>query len=173
MAVDVVLQTWKEISEYMGRTERTVQRWEQQFGFPVHRPSGKSRSSVMALAEEIQEWTRGKPSLIVIRQTARLGRAKLVANQVDEHCSGNDGHSFSPFPMAECGGSKKLQQIMGARVRRAELLKQQQKSLLWDLRNLLREQKSLREKLTSQGKLVSRKLAFVMSQRCPKEASRF
>jgi len=49
MPADCVLQTWKEISEYVGRTQRTVQRWEQQFGFPVHRPAGKPRSSVMAL----------------------------------------------------------------------------------------------------------------------------
>ena len=77
MPSHIVLQSWKEISRYVGRTERTLQRWEQEFGFPVHRPSGKSRSAVMALGDEIQEWTLGKPSLVQIRQTARLSQAAL------------------------------------------------------------------------------------------------
>jgi len=89
MPADCVLQTWKEISEYVGRTQRTVQRWEQQFGFPVHRPAGKPRSSVMALGQEIQEWTRGRPSLVSIRQSPRLSRAKLLAEPPAEHDSKN------------------------------------------------------------------------------------
>jgi hypothetical protein len=76
MATAIVLQTWKEISAYVGRTERTLQRWEVQFGFPVHRPSGKSRSSVMALSQDIEEWTRTKPSLVSIRESSRLSPAK-------------------------------------------------------------------------------------------------
>ena len=90
MPADCVLQTWKETSEYVGRTQRTVQRWEQQFGFPVHRPAGKPRSSVMALGQEIQEWTRGRPSLVSIRQSPRLSRAKLLAEPPAEHDWGND-----------------------------------------------------------------------------------
>ena len=77
MPDDVVLQTWKEISDYVGRTERTLQRWERHYGFPVRRPSGKPRGSVMALGHEIEEWTRGKPSLVQIRGTARFSRALL------------------------------------------------------------------------------------------------
>ena len=80
MQVVAVLQSWKQVAKYVGRTERTVQRWEQQFGFPVHRPSGKSRSSVMALAQEIEEWTRDKPSLVEIRSSARLNREMFMAS---------------------------------------------------------------------------------------------
>lgn len=80
MQVVAVLQSWKQIAKYVGRTERTVQRWEQQFGFPVHRPSGKSRSSVMALAQEIEEWTRDKPSLVEIRSSERLNREMFMAS---------------------------------------------------------------------------------------------
>ena len=87
MAVQAVLQSWKEISRYVGRTERTLQRWEQEFGFPVHRPSGKSRSAVMALTREINEWARGKPSLALIRQTARIKRARLVADPANQSAS--------------------------------------------------------------------------------------
>jgi hypothetical protein len=84
MAVHGVLQSWKQIARYVGRTERTVQRWEQAFGLPVHRPSGKCRSSVMALTQEIEEWTRGKPSLVQLRKMLRVDRAALaVSDQLD------------------------------------------------------------------------------------------
>jgi len=58
-----LLRSWKEISTYTGTTKRTLQRWERRFGFPVHRPSGKSRSAVVALPDEINRWMRTKPSL--------------------------------------------------------------------------------------------------------------
>ena len=35
-----VLNSWKEIASYLGRSVRTVQRWEREFGLPVHRPAG-------------------------------------------------------------------------------------------------------------------------------------
>lgn len=50
------LQSWKEISQYVGRGVRTVQRWEAMYGLPVHRPSGRSRSAVFALQSELDAW---------------------------------------------------------------------------------------------------------------------
>jgi CheY-like chemotaxis protein len=58
MSGELLLNSWKEIAGYVGRSERTVQRWEKQFGFPVRRPAGKSRSAVIALPSEIQGWSR-------------------------------------------------------------------------------------------------------------------
>lgn len=75
-----VLQSWKQIANYIGRTERTIQRWEREFGFPIRRPSGKARSAVMALVSEIEEWTRGKPSLVEIQRTGWLPREKFQHN---------------------------------------------------------------------------------------------
>ncbi len=72
-----VLQSWKEISAYVGRTERTLQRWERAFGFPVHRPAGRSRSAVVALVDEIQKWTLDRPSLADIRTVRRIKPEKL------------------------------------------------------------------------------------------------
>ena len=71
MATRVVLQSWKEISAYVGRTDRTLQRWERKFGFPVHRPSGRSRSAVIAVASEIDAWMRATPLLQETGETAR------------------------------------------------------------------------------------------------------
>jgi hypothetical protein len=61
MTEPVVLNSWKEISQYMGRSVRTLQRWEQ-FGLPVHRPSGRDKSSVYAIPSELRKWLEtGKP----------------------------------------------------------------------------------------------------------------
>jgi hypothetical protein len=50
------LSSWKEIAQYFGRGVRTVQRWEATLGLPVRRPHGRSRSAVMAIAGELDEW---------------------------------------------------------------------------------------------------------------------
>jgi len=56
-----VLHSWKEISSYLGRGVRTVQRYEANLGFPVHRPLGKPRSSVFAFKHEIDQWMAKAP----------------------------------------------------------------------------------------------------------------
>ena len=50
------LSSWKEIAQYFGRGVRTVQRWEAVLGLPVRRPHGRSRSAVMAITGELDEW---------------------------------------------------------------------------------------------------------------------
>jgi hypothetical protein len=57
-AVPGSLQSWKEISAYMNRGIRTLQRWERAFGLPIHRPSKHDRSAVFALKPEIDEWMK-------------------------------------------------------------------------------------------------------------------
>jgi len=54
-----VLSSWKEIAAYVGKGVRTVQRWERNLGFPVRRPSARSRNVVVALPAEIDEWIAG------------------------------------------------------------------------------------------------------------------
>jgi CheY-like chemotaxis protein len=57
----VLLNSWKEVAQYLGRGVRTVQRWERELGLPVHRPNGRDRSATLALASELDEWLRGTP----------------------------------------------------------------------------------------------------------------
>lgn len=101
MYADGVLQSWKQIANYVGRTERTVQRWEREFGFPIRRPSGKARSAVMALVSEIREWTRSRPSLIEIQQTGHC-----------EKFAAPDGRSDAPLlPGSDIEGNVTQQAI--------------------------------------------------------------
>lgn len=65
------LNSWKEIANYMGRGVRTLQRYELQYGLPVRRPSGKSRSAVIATRAEIDAWVAAAP----IREKYELAKA--------------------------------------------------------------------------------------------------
>jgi tetratricopeptide (TPR) repeat protein len=55
---DQRLDTWKEIGAFFGRDERTVKRWEDQRGLPVHRVPGSGRGSVYAYTSELAEWLK-------------------------------------------------------------------------------------------------------------------
>jgi hypothetical protein len=50
------LSGWKEIAAYLGRSVRTVQRWEKDFGLPVRRFGLSRPESVFALPREIEAW---------------------------------------------------------------------------------------------------------------------
>ncbi len=56
-----ILNSWKEIAQYLGRGVRTVQRWEAELGLPVRRPRGRSRSAVIAVAAELDRWMTSTP----------------------------------------------------------------------------------------------------------------
>jgi phage terminase Nu1 subunit (DNA packaging protein) len=56
-----VLNSWKEIAQYVNRGVRTVQRWEAELHLPVRRPRGKGRSAVIAMRSEIDLWLKACP----------------------------------------------------------------------------------------------------------------
>jgi len=79
-----ILHSWKEIASYIGRGVRTIQRYELQFGLPVHRPAGSSRSAVMAFSDEIDAWfgrtpTRSREVINLMVKPSEL-RSKAVLN---------------------------------------------------------------------------------------------
>ena len=54
------LVSWKEIAAFLNRAERTVRRWEQERGLPVHRVPGGERGGVFAYSDELSDWIKGK-----------------------------------------------------------------------------------------------------------------
>jgi len=56
-----LLHSWREIASYTGRGVRTIQRYETDFGFPVHRPDGSARGRVIAFCDEIDSWLSKAP----------------------------------------------------------------------------------------------------------------
>lgn len=52
-----ILDSWKDIADYLGRDIRTCYRWEKELGLPVRRIDDQSsRSKVFAYKSEIDEW---------------------------------------------------------------------------------------------------------------------
>ena len=71
------LESWKDIAAYLNRGVRTVVRWEQEEGLPVHRLLHDARASVYAFRSELDDWRLNRsrktapsagpvPSLVVL-----------------------------------------------------------------------------------------------------------
>ncbi len=56
---DERIDSWKEISSYLGRDVSTVIRWEKEKALPVHRIPGGRRQSVFAYRHELDQWMVG------------------------------------------------------------------------------------------------------------------
>jgi hypothetical protein len=67
-----VLSTWKQIAGHFGCNVRTVRRYEQERGLPVHRAPGKKGSTVFAYASELDAW------LVSREEEQTLDPAKLA-----------------------------------------------------------------------------------------------
>lgn len=61
-----ILQSWKEIASELDRGLRTVQRWEQSLGLPVHRLGKGARCPVFAFQDELHLWFRNKARLSTV-----------------------------------------------------------------------------------------------------------
>lgn len=59
-ATNATLQGWKEIAAELDRSVRTVQRWEQKLGLPVHKLGNGTGSPVFAFKDELHSWLRVK-----------------------------------------------------------------------------------------------------------------
>ena len=72
------LDSWKEIAAYLNRGVRTVRRWEDEEGLPVHRHLHHTQGSVYAYKSEIEAWRRSaartptSPKSIVVLPFANL-----------------------------------------------------------------------------------------------------
>ena len=56
-----LLDSWKAIAEYLHRDVRTLQRWEQSRGLPVHRLPGTGKPGVYAFQSELDRWLATAP----------------------------------------------------------------------------------------------------------------
>src|SRR5262245_31326771 len=54
------LDSWKQIAAYLEKSERTVRRWHETEGLPVHKHRHQQRGSVWAYASEIDAWRQSR-----------------------------------------------------------------------------------------------------------------
>lgn len=85
MKNEQILDSWKEISDYLGREIRTCHRWEKKLGLPIHRVDSHSpRSKVFAYKSEIDVWLRERASnkterkFLSKKKRALIGLATLL-----------------------------------------------------------------------------------------------
>jgi TolB-like protein/Flp pilus assembly protein TadD len=71
------LDSWKEIAAYFKRDQRTVRRWEESEGLPVHRHQHKSRAAIFAYKSELDAWwDNGRQRLEADAQTTAASRTR-------------------------------------------------------------------------------------------------
>ncbi|HKR32428.1 MAG TPA: hypothetical protein VJT08_18240 [Terriglobales bacterium] len=68
-----ILNSWKEVSQYVGRGVRTLQRYERTLGFPIRRVAGRPHTSVMAFSDEIDTWLDGRSRGTHLNTTSAAG----------------------------------------------------------------------------------------------------
>ena len=74
-----ILDSWKEISKYLGRDTRTCFRWEKELGLPVHRiDETSSRSKVFAYKSDIDEWLKEKANNKELQKKTFLENKRLI-----------------------------------------------------------------------------------------------
>ena len=78
------LQGWKDIANYLGRSTRAVQRWEDELKLPVHRIQGANGPTVYALKKELDDWKKSrdlpKPTMEEAAEIATAANHHAVAN---------------------------------------------------------------------------------------------
>jgi TolB-like protein len=79
--------SWKEIATYLGKTVRTVQRWERLKGLPVHRHGHGKNGSLYAFKRDIDQWLRYEPEgkRKEIRSVAVLPLRNLSGDPAQEY----------------------------------------------------------------------------------------
>jgi hypothetical protein len=97
-----LLNSWKEIAAYVGRGIRTVQRYELELGLPVRRPTGTSRSSVIAFSDELDAWLSSAPVRANIANSNEASAAQNTPGQ-NGNASPN-GHNLCP----RCQGTGRI-----------------------------------------------------------------
>ncbi len=67
-----ILESWKEISDYLKHSIKTCQRWEKEFGLPIHRLEETAKGRVFADPAELDIWKREKLRLAEASEKGRL-----------------------------------------------------------------------------------------------------
>jgi hypothetical protein len=92
------LDSWKAISDYLGRDERTVRRWEKELGLPVRRVPGRRGHSVFAYVSEIESWLRtNPPAQASTEHEGTRDTAVLVPAQVPPEAAMDQALPTKPF----------------------------------------------------------------------------
>ena len=113
------LDSWKEIASHFNRSEKTVRRWEENEGLPVHRLLHEKRGSVYAYSDELEAWWESRQSHNSVRAgplNQELHQPELEAAFAETAKS--DAETFVPTldGTSETDGSGTEERSPGSRV---------------------------------------------------------
>jgi hypothetical protein len=74
-----VLERWKAIASYLGRTEKTCRRWEHELGLPIHRLEDSPKAQVFAYTDELDRWKEE----MLQAEKSRTGIVRDISNNRD------------------------------------------------------------------------------------------
>ncbi|MCK5004209.1 MAG: hypothetical protein KAS21_03935 [Candidatus Aminicenantes bacterium] len=77
IAEKTFLDSWKEISNYLERSEKTCRKWEKELGLPIHRLEDSPKARVFAYKEELDEWMKEKFLVIEKESSGESGISKV------------------------------------------------------------------------------------------------
>ncbi len=78
MRNEEILDSWKAISDYLGRDIRTCARWEKELGLPIFRIDQDSpRSKVFAYKSEIEEWLKERANHKEIKKKPLIEKRRV------------------------------------------------------------------------------------------------
>lgn len=93
------LDSWKEIASYLGRSEKTVRRWEETEGLPVHRLHHEKRASVYAYTSELEQWRETRKAIVELDPTPANNGAERN-NEAPPATTEPDGKRWLPWLIA-------------------------------------------------------------------------
>ncbi|HTS29666.1 MAG TPA: hypothetical protein VMH81_27535 [Bryobacteraceae bacterium] len=64
------LDSWKAVASYLGRSDKTVRRWEEKEGLPIHRLHHDKRGSIYAYRQELDSWWQSRKAVIEAAECA-------------------------------------------------------------------------------------------------------
>ncbi|MDP8979806.1 MAG: hypothetical protein M3O35_04355 [Acidobacteriota bacterium] len=70
---DERLDSWKAVASYLGRSDKTVRRWEEKEGLPIHRLHHDKRGSVYAYKRELDAWWELRKEIIEVDDRSPAG----------------------------------------------------------------------------------------------------
>jgi serine/threonine-protein kinase len=76
------VESWKEIAAYLNRSERTVRRWEEKEGLPVHRLQHDKRGSVYGFRRELDTWRDSRRQLMEEAPEPRLASSRKSSRSI-------------------------------------------------------------------------------------------
>jgi len=94
------LDSWKAIARYLGRSVRTVRRWEQELGLPIRRQMHHASASVYALAPELDAWRRSREQ---VPESASPGAARQGPDSAVAPAAAPEATSIAVLPFRFAG----------------------------------------------------------------------